>query len=279
MTTSFINPLDLPLTPPMDLNHNLQGIDKISPFPMQLRTRESVGLFAARRDAGIQNGIQGLIRAHHGIDLLAPIGTKVYASAAGEIIGGSNTSVLILHDFGFKFLTFYQHLQNKVIIPADNNCNIFVSSGQQIAEVGVWDNKEDHLHFEVRYPFDNSKPNLDNSLPINSTFAMYYWEVKSFQNAAAVGQIIDNAIISNFEEVVRGRNLRFIKINVEGNRRDIFLPIQTSLFEDENLVDTIKQAFLANKKVRIVWRESLFFSKIQTLHDKVAIIAEIKIYK
>ncbi len=275
MTTPFINPLDLPLTPPMDLNHNLPGIDKISPFPMQLRTRKSIGLFEARRDVDPVNGRQGLLRAHHGIDLLAPKRTKVFASADGKVISVGN-GILILHDYGFKFLTFYNHLLNKIVANGDT-----VASGQEICEVNDnvnWPD-ETHLHFELRYPFDNTNPSYANSLPINSTFAMYYWETKSFKNDDTTRNIIDRVHITSFEEIIRARHLRFIKISVENDSRDLFLPIQTGLFEDQNLAKTIREAFFNGNKVCIIWRESLFFSKIQTTHDKVSIIAEVKIYK
>ena len=266
--TTFVNPLDLPLTPPMDLNPNFPKKDKISPYPMQLRTRGSVGLFATRRD--VQNG---LLRTHAGIDLLAPIGTKVFASANGNVIQDSGNSILILHDYGFKFLTFYQHLQNKIV----SNGNRVVS-GQQIGEVGVWDNKEDHLHFEVRYPFDNNSPSYDHSLPINPTFAMYYWEIKTFENLED-RNVIDNVYISGYEEIIRARHLRFIMCNVSGKKRDLFLSIQTGLKEDDSLAETIRLSFIAKKKVRITWRKSLFFSKIQKTYEHIAIIAEIKVYK
>jgi murein DD-endopeptidase MepM/ murein hydrolase activator NlpD len=105
MNLNTVNPLDLPIVPPMDLNASTPGIDRISPYPMQLRTRASVGLFGTRRDAD-----PGLIRLHEGVDLLAPIGTKVFAAATGRVIGGSATSALLLHDNGFQFLTYYQHL-------------------------------------------------------------------------------------------------------------------------------------------------------------------------
>lgn len=280
MNHAFINPIDLPLTPPMDLNHSLKDIDKISPYPMQLRTRASVGLFEARRDAGTINGRDGLIRAHHGIDLLAPKGTKVYAAADGKVIKSSG-SIQILHDYGFKFITVYNHVLNKLVKDGDS-----VDSGQEICEVDSnanWKN-ETHLHFELRYPFDNANPTYATSLPIDPTYAMYQWEVKSFQNDEDVRHEIDNVRIESFEEIIRGRMLRFIRIKLERSTiqsisRNLYLPIQTGLHEDHSLAETIRQAFLAEKKVCIVWRESLFFSKIQTTYDKVSIITEVKIYK
>jgi murein DD-endopeptidase MepM/ murein hydrolase activator NlpD len=275
MNSSFIDPLDLPLTPPMDLNHGVRGIDKISPYPMQLRTRASVGLFEARRETGVVDGRQGLIRAHHGIDLLAPKGTKVYAAADGKVIH-SGGAIHILHDYGFRFITVYNHILNKLVKTGDS-----VVSGQELCEVDDnvnWKN-ETHLHFELRYPFENANPSYNTSLPIDATYAMYQWEVKSFQNDEEVRHEIDKVNIVSFEEIIRGRMLRFIRIKVEGKDRNLYLPIQTGLHEDHSLAETIRQAFFAGKKVCVMWRESLFFSKIQTTYDKVSIISEVKIYR
>lgn len=278
MSISFINPLDLTLTPPMDLNSTMNGIDKISPFPMQLRTRGSVGLFGARRDAtpdGEPNS-QWLLRMHQGVDLLAPVGTKVFAAAPGLVKVADNEQVTILHDYGFTFFTNYAHLKN-VVVKKDAS----VKSGELIGEVNSnagWPN-EPHLHFELRYPFTSTEPKFAQALPVDATFAMYYWEVKSFQNDGGSRITWDNVHISSMEEIVRARKLRFLMLNVDGHNRDLFLPLQTGLPEDESLANTIKECFLHNKKVRIVWRESLFFSNVEPNHDNAAIIAEIKAYR
>ncbi|MBL7702569.1 MAG: M23 family metallopeptidase [Ferruginibacter sp.] len=275
MANSFINPTDLPLVPPMDLNQHLPGIDRISPFPMQLRTQRNVGLFYARREADPVTGRQTLIRPHTGIDLLAPKGTKVFAAAGGKVIDVNPGNILMLHDFGFKFMTFYNHVQNILVKVGD-----IVSPGHEICEVNDNPNwpTETHLHFELRYPFESSTFTRKNSLPINTTFVLYNWEVKSFENDNnnSNRNVYDNTVITSYEEVVRDRQLRFVKINVRANNRDLYLPLQTGLFEDQHLADTIRAAFMANKTVRIAWRESLYFSKIQTVHDKVGIIVEIK---
>lgn len=277
MISSFLDPYLLPLTPPMDLNSTAPGIDKISPFPMQLRTRANVGLFGARRDATPTgaNNADWLIRMHQGIDLLAPKGTKVFASAGGTVSHADANGVTILHNFGVNFFTNYSHLLNVVVNTGD-----VVASGQLLGEVNsnpAWKN-ETHLHFEVRYPFDNANPTYRDSLPLNAAFLMYRWEVKSFENDTS-RNIIDNVHIATFEEIIRGRQLRFIMINVDGNKRDLFLPIQTGLPEDDSLAETLRQAFMHGKKVRIVWRTSLFFSKIQSEHSLASIIAEVKVYR
>ncbi len=255
---------DLPIVPPMDLNSNLPDIDKISPFPMQLKTRRGVGLFGTRREAD-----SGLIRMHEAVDLLAPVGTPVFAASTGTVIGGSSTSCLISHDHGIKYLTFYQHMQNKLV---NNNDN--VTAGQQIAEVG---GTQDHLHFEIRFPFDNARPSLGNSLPVDPTNVLYQWEVRTFQNDDDARQVIDDVSITNIQEIWRGRLLRFFLVNVSSTGRDLFLPLIDSSPANLSMLETLKLAFFNSKRVRIVWRESLFFSTIQVTQDKVSIIAEVKV--
>jgi hypothetical protein len=45
------------------------------------------------------------------------------------------------------------------------------------------------------------------------------------------------------------------------------------------MVETVRNAFLAGKKVRIVWRESQFFKGIQATYARASIIAEVKVYR
>jgi hypothetical protein len=269
MKSLLINPFDLPLTPPMDLNE-ISAPTEVSAFPMQLRVRKGVGLFGAVRDV-----TNGLIRPHNAIDLLAPKGTKVFASVDGQAIIVDNNSILIQHDFGVNFLTYYEHVQNILIANRE-----IVTCGQHIAEVAESVPNECHLHFEVRYPFDNINPSRTNSLPINPTFALYYWEIRTFQNDDPKSRkVIDNVNIVSIEEIVIGKQLRFLMCKVEGNNRELFLPVQTGLHEDDVLAETIRMSFFSGKKNRIVWRESLFFSKIQKTYDKASIIADIKVYR
>ncbi len=274
MLTSIINSYDLPLTPPMDLN--FIGERKLSPFPMQLRTTNGTGLFGARRDGDVPNGI---IRRHHGIDLLAPKGTKVFSSSQGKVISVSSDNLIVEHELGIKFYIKYAHIFNIVVAQ-----NQIVLPGQPIAEVNenaAWAH-ETHLHFELRYL---SNPPYADFLTINSTFAMYQWEIKTYGKEEGRVNEINNTYISSFEEIVKGRQLRFILIKLEGNPKELFLPIQTGLPEDESLAITLRQAFFSNKKVRIVWRDSLFFGKIANPQPgfnnshKVAIIAEVRVLK
>lgn len=272
MSNLYFDPIHLPIVPPMDLNSNMPGIDRISPFPMRLRTRAGIGQFGTRRA-----GDAGHVRMHQAVDLLAPIGTHVFAATTGKVVDGSGSSALILHDMGFKFLTFYQHMRNKLVATGDD-----VAAGQQLGEVadfGGPSNPEDHLHFEIRYPFDSTAyPSRENSLPIDPTNALYQWEVKTFQNDDDVrrGHIFDNVSITNLEEVWRGRLLRFLLVNISGNSRDLFVPFIDTSPANLSMIETLKLAFFHSKEVRIVWRESLFFSTIQRTFDRVSIIAEVK---
>jgi len=266
-----VSPLRLPLVPPMDRNRAMPGIDRISPLPLELRTRQGVGLFGTRRGEPL-----GLIRMHEGVDLLAPIGEPVFAAATGTVVSAGG-SVLILHDHGFRYLTFYQHLQNVVVAAGDP-----VAAGQRIAEVGDFaDSREDHLHFEIRYLFDGGGNSRAQSLPIDPTMALYEWEERSYQNDDAVrrGHVLDHLPIVSIEEVRRARLLRFLVVNVQGDPRDLFVPLHEPSVYTESIVTSLKQAFVAGKDVRIVWRDSLFFKNIQATHAFASVIAEVKVYR
>ena len=267
-----MDPMSLPIVPPMDRNSSLPGIDKISPIPLELRTRHGVGLFGTRR--GVDNG---LIRMHEGVDLLAPICTRSSLQREVALSGGSNTSVRISHDHGFRYLTFYQHLQSKAVQNGDA-----VAAGQKIAEVGDFpDSREDHLHFEIRYPFASANTTYANSLPVDPTMVLFNWEEKSYQNDAEAreGHIFDDVLITNLEVVRRSRLLRFLLANVAGQSRDLFIPLHDPSPFIQDIVDCVKQAFFCRYKVRIVWRDSLFFKGIQSDQPLTSIVAEVKVYK
>lgn len=94
---------------------------------------------------------QGL-HGHNGVDLGAPRGTTVMASASGRIIvakssgynGGYGSMIVIEHDGGIQ--TVYAHLQAVYVSPG-----MTVSQGQAIGAVGnTGRSTGPHLHFEVR---------------------------------------------------------------------------------------------------------------------------------
>jgi murein DD-endopeptidase MepM/ murein hydrolase activator NlpD len=91
-------------------------------------------------------------RMHRGIDIAAPIGTPVVASAAGVVVtagwnsGGYGNLVEIRHPDGS--LTLYAH-NNRILVREGQQ----VAQGQQIAEMGSTGySTGPHSHFEVHLP-------------------------------------------------------------------------------------------------------------------------------
>ncbi len=90
-----------------------------------------------------------VVRPHEGIDLTAPRGTAIYATADGTIIqagyreGGFGKKVLIDHGHGYR--TLYGHCDEILVQPGQE-----VSRGEVIARVGSTGlSKSPHLHYEV----------------------------------------------------------------------------------------------------------------------------------
>lgn len=273
MYGSAVDPMNLPLVPPMDLNSAMPGIDKISPFPLELRSDRSVGLFGTRRR---DNG-RPHIRMHQGIDLLAPAGTEVFAAATGTVVGSSDTAALILHKAGFWYLTYYQHLKNKVVSYNDQ-----IEAGEKIGEVEL-----NHLHFEVRYlfsgvadPFNDSSYSRENSFPVDPTMLMFSWEERSYRNddQARKGHVHDNVLIASIEEIRRDRMLRFFRLRMEGHETEIIYPLHGLDDYGREMIRSAKCAFFRQKKVSVLWRDSLFFRWVQAPADFAKILAEIKVY-
>lgn len=92
-------------------------------------------------------------RSHSGIDILAPVGTPVYASKSGtafkaEVPTGYGKYVMIYHPGGYQ--TYYGHLSDWAIKPVQH-----VNRGDLIGYVGKTGNASSksiqaHLHFEIR---------------------------------------------------------------------------------------------------------------------------------
>jgi lipoprotein NlpD len=87
---------------------------------------------------------------HDGIDMAAPIGTSVYAAAAGNVIysgdqvRGYGNMVVLRHTDGL--VTVYAHNSLLLVHSGDK-----VVAGQEIARVGdTGRSTGPHLHFEVR---------------------------------------------------------------------------------------------------------------------------------
>lgn len=92
-------------------------------------------------------------RTHSGIDMLAPVGTPVYASKSGiafkgEVPTGYGKYVMIYHPDGFQ--TYYGHLSEWAVQSTQ-----YVKRGELIGYVGKTGNAasksmQSHLHFEIR---------------------------------------------------------------------------------------------------------------------------------
>lgn len=92
------------------------------------------------------------IHGHNAVDLAAPAGTPIYASASGEVIisrsggwnGGYGNYIVIRHDNGTQ--TLYSHNQSNVVSAGDQ-----VSQGDLIGYIGTSGKVTGaHLHFEIR---------------------------------------------------------------------------------------------------------------------------------
>ena len=107
------------------------------------------GYYSRPLAGGIET--QGL-HGYNAVDLAAPIGTSVYASAAGKVIiaksgsynGGYGTYVVISHGNGTQ--TLYAHMSRELVQVGQT-----VTQGQQIGAIGMTGKTTGpHLHFEVR---------------------------------------------------------------------------------------------------------------------------------
>lgn len=93
--------------------------------------------------------IDKTIRMHWGMDIGAPRGTKIYATADGVVffagwVSGYGWTVIIDHGFGFK--TAYAHCQSILVKHRE-----LVSRGKVVARVGSTGRSiSPHLHYEVR---------------------------------------------------------------------------------------------------------------------------------
>lgn len=263
-----MDPCDLPLVPPMDHNASMSGIDKISPLPMRINTENGVGFFGSRRrDEG-----SPFIRFHAGVDLLAPVNTPVHPVMGGEVVWSKRGSVHLLHDNGVRYLTVYNHLNE---IEPNVQVGQFVGTSNPLGKSGDPTGSPPHLHFEIRYIFWEAKNTRATAWPVDPTQALFAWEEKSYRNRSEVdwpGHVVDNAQIASIEVIRRSRFLRFMMIRLKGVSQIVYLPLMwPSPFWDE-MAAIIKESFYSGNRVRIVWRDSIFFDPIKS------IVAEVKAY-
>lgn len=105
--------------------------------------------FGPRKPPRIMNGGLGS-RNHNGVDIAAPHGTKVVASANGVVKergydpGGKGRYLILRHDYGFE--TAYFHLHRRYVEEGQQ-----VPAGRRIgAEGETGRSTGPHLHFEIR---------------------------------------------------------------------------------------------------------------------------------
>jgi hypothetical protein len=90
-----------------------------------------------------------VVRPHEGIDLSAPRGTPIYATADGVVLqagyraGGFGKKILLDHGYGYR--TLYGHCHEVMVKPGQK-----VKRGEVIGKVGSTGlSKAPHLHYEV----------------------------------------------------------------------------------------------------------------------------------
>ena len=115
--------------------------DAPSLWPIEGRVTSS---FGERQDP-----INGEGAFHSGIDISAPTGTPVRATAEGEVSGasmGAGYGREVVVDHGHDMLTVYGHLSAMAVLPGQH-----VTRGQVIGYVGQTGRSTGpHLHYEVR---------------------------------------------------------------------------------------------------------------------------------
>jgi len=93
-------------------------------------------------------------RRHEGVDITAPKGTPVYATADGVVSrnqASSNYGIIVILDHGFSYQTLYAHLSKRAVKPGQK-----VKRGELIGYVGTTGlSMGPHLHYEV---WRNGKP-------------------------------------------------------------------------------------------------------------------------
>ena len=85
---------------------------------------------------------------HHGIDLSAPRGTRIFAASNGEVVTAEYSSGygrMVEVDHGYGITSRYAHCNSLFVRPGD-----WVEAGQVIATVGsTGQTTGPHLHFEL----------------------------------------------------------------------------------------------------------------------------------
>jgi len=145
--------------------------DAPSMWPVEGRVASS---FGEREDP-----INGEGAFHSGIDIDAPYGTPVRATADGEVIGASTESGYgreVQIDHGHQVETLYGHLSAIAVFPGEH-----VTQGQVIGYVGQSGRATGpHLHYEVRV----------HNVPVNphKYLRTTYEQARNLDQGSATGQ-------------------------------------------------------------------------------------------
>lgn len=102
------------------------------------------------------------LRSHTGIDIAAPKGTPIYATADGVVSGenpGSGYGICVIISHGYSYKTLYAHMSKKAVKPGQR-----VKRGQLIGYVGSSGmSTGSHLHYEV----------IKGGQPVNPVYYFY----------------------------------------------------------------------------------------------------------
>ena len=145
------------------------------------------GITYARIGAGTGeklNPFYKVMTRHDGLDIIAPQGEKVYASAAGTvrdvIRDGKGLGNVVEIDHGNGYVTRYAHLSDIVVMKGQR-----VPAGKQIAKVGISGNSfAPHLHYEVLHDGQPADPTayLFASLSPQAYADMIYMSISTGQS-------------------------------------------------------------------------------------------------
>ena len=108
----------------------------------------------------ISRGFSGQYPSHDGLDIAAPLGTEIFASADGTVVKvvestvGDGNHVVIRHSNGYY--TLYGHCSELIAVEGTE-----VKQGDVIAKVGSTGNSTGpHLHFELIFGYESEEGGL-----------------------------------------------------------------------------------------------------------------------
>ncbi len=128
-----------------DLKVQQDRIDRTpSTWPIRTASRRISSRYGYRMDPFTKR-----LRYHSGTDIVAPVGTPIYATAKGRVVFSGRESDygnLVKIDHGNVLESWYAHMHRRAVTTGDT-----VTRGQQIGTVGnTGRSTGPHLHYEVR---------------------------------------------------------------------------------------------------------------------------------